>query len=147
MFDVSKSWLHWKELVGGFFFWCLKTCCYFLQKNCTKHQRTIAIGETESLCGPLVYLMFLEATKNKMVRKYVPDFFLWHWLSAFSWTHTNNLGKVFCWTMISEWRDLEKRSIWTWYLFKASRIIGKNEETFPFHYTTTVTGFRSMSSP
>ena len=42
---------------------------------CSKHQRTIAIGKTGSLCGPFVYLMFLEATKNKLVRKYVPVFF------------------------------------------------------------------------
>lgn len=66
----KKLVTNWKELHGCFFLMFETYMLLLAVKNwCSKHQRTIAIGKTGSLCGPLVYLMFLEATKNKHGQK------------------------------------------------------------------------------
>lgn len=84
MFDIStKLVTNWKELHGCFLMFETYMLLLAVKTWCSKHQRTIAIGKTGSLCGPLVYLMFLEATQNKLVRKYVPDFVLRHGFSGF----------------------------------------------------------------
>lgn len=134
---IGKNWLFsdaWKHVVAG----CTNSGVQTIKEPLLLGKLNRCVGHWSTWC-------FWKQQKTNWSENMVHGFYFFlgggTGFQVFL-APTKQPREDFCWNTISEWRDLEKRSIWTWYLFKASRIIGKNEETFPFHYTTTATGFR-----